>query len=307
MSILEKCEKIGLELKKCEQGAKIIGLYQKLIEYDKETMYIYFQLLNQYYVNIHFFAPSQAVDILVDNTDNQYEFMRENIQKLLSIPELHQFAEANLPFAKLVEKLSVMSFNNTVKYSPPTQIIITPETVRLMNSLTVECQRIDLIKNLITAFTTNSEFQKAIPAYDNAIKDHQPFAPYSKQNRKMLMELVQQGYDKRSIYLVNAFNSILTYIKCTIYDSFYSNIFEVFEKDEVITRREKALDSALIIKLKLRQTIAIMRLNSGWILKLHNIDDTVSYGQIFNKTIQLTPNSEENNHTTILALVFAEL
>lgn len=287
MSILEKCERIGIELRNTKEGEKALATYALINSEPQEITVELFKLINKYYIQVHFFAIKQTISILENNKENPV--LGALVKKILAINSLNKFGEENMQIGNFVEKLSVMSFNNSVKYQLPTGVSVTPELVRLSNSLTVECQRINLLQQIIKEFHTNPKFLEVIKKLDD-LKGKAPTIPFSKQDRNALKTLKKEYPDSNSADLTYSLVCILAHIKSMIFDSFYDNIFEVFESDDIISRKEKQFNKYTFIKLQMKPNPKTFGPNSGWILKLHNKDNTISYAQIFNKTLKFEKN-----------------
>lgn len=286
MSILEKCEKIGIELRRTKEGRLTTEHLNKVNENPQELTVELFKLINHHYVKIHFFSVSHAIDVLKGNTENR--ILGELVKRILGIDGLEQFGKANIPIGKFVDKLSIMSFNNSVKYQLPTEITATPELIRLSNSLTVECQRLNLVQKFLREYFTDPRFSEAVKRFDE-LKGMEPILPYSKEDRKVLKALKNE-YLETKIDLIYSFVSTLTYIKCMIFDSFYDNIFEVYETKDVLTLKEKTLNGCRFVQIVMNPNDKTFGANTGWILKLHSTDNTIVYGQIFSKQMKFSQN-----------------
>ena len=92
----------------------------------------------------------------------------------------------------------------------------------------------------------------------------------------------------------------MSYIKNMVFDAFYDNIFELHEETDIIFQQQKALANCVYNKLVLRPDIQDV-MSTGWIMKLHNRDGSVTYGQIFKKTTHWT---QENCTVTIYSLAY---
>lgn len=296
MSILSKCEEIGLELRQTEQGQLITKLHKEILQNPPELTVEFFELINHNYVKIHFFSAQHAIDILKGNVNNQ--IVGQLVRKILTIEGLQEFADANIPLGIFAEKLSLAAFTNTVKYELPSDIRVTPALIRLSNSLTVECQRLNLVQQFIKEFHTSPDFKKAIERFDELSGTIQ-ILPYSKEDRGILKTL-RREYPDTPIDLVHSLICTLSYIKCTIFDAFYGNLFEIYEIEDVLDIKTKPLDRCRFIKLVLVSNERTLPPNRGWILKFYGKDGTVKYGQIFNKQIKFT---RENSTVTIKALI----
>lgn len=296
MGILSKCEAIGLELKQTEQGQLVTKLHKDILQNPPELTVEFFKLINHNYVKIHFFSAQHTIDILKENV--AHETLGPLVKKILTIKGLQEFADANMPFGMFVEKLSLAAFVNAVKYELPNDIKVTPTLIRLSNSLTVECQRLNLVQQFIKEFYTNPRFKKAIERFDELSGTIQ-ILPYSREDRKIL-KILRREYPDTPIDLVHSLICTLSYIKCTIFDAFYGNLFEIYEIEDVLDIKTKPLDRCKLVKLILVPNERTLLSNRGWILKFHNKNGVIEYGQIFNKQIELT---HEDGTVTIKALI----
>jgi len=285
MSILEKSEKIGQELRNTKEGQRAYELRKIILHYPQETTSTFFQLINHDYVQMHFFAVQHALDILKVNLDN--EILKPLINRILSINELNDFAKANIPIGNFVEKISKFAFNNKVKYELPNDISFTPELVRLANSLTVECLRTNIFQQFLAEYHTKPDFDDAIKRFDD-LKAAKPVVPYSKDDRKTLGILKKEFGEKCDIEILYSLVSIMTYIKSMIFDSFYDCVFEIHEDTDILSRKQKKLNNCIYNRLSLRPDAIDFISKYGWIIKIYNSDGTVSYGQIFKKTSKWT-------------------
>lgn len=297
MSILEKSEKIGVELRNTREGKVAIEQFNQVSKSPQELTVEFFKLINHYYIQMHFYSIPQAVLMLEGNTDNP--ILGDLVKSILAIENLKAFGEANVPIGKFVDDISKLAFSNSVKYQLPKYIEFTPELVRLANSLTVECLRTSLFQQFMKEYYIKPCFMEAVKRFDE-LRGVKPIIPYSKEDRKCL-SILRKEYDGIcSVDLIYSLISLLTYIKSMIFDAFYNNIFEIYENDEVISRRQKRLDHCTFVKLIIRPSITSFDPSSGWILKLHNTDGSISYAQIIQKTTNFSPNT---CITTLKALI----
>lgn len=296
MSILSKCEEIGLELRQTEQGQLITELQKEILQNPQELTVEFFKLINHNYVKIHFFSAQHTIDTLKGNVDNK--IVGQLVRKILAIEGLQEFADANMPLGIFVEKLSSAAFVNTVKYELPNDVKVTPALIRLSNSLTVECQRLNLVQQFIKEFHTSPHFKKAIERFDELSGTIQ-ILPYSREDRRILKTL-RREYPYTPIDVVHSLICTLSYIKCTIFDAFYGNLFEIYEIDDVHDIKVRPIDRCKFVKLVLVPNERTLLPSRGWILKFHGRDGTIKYGQIINKQIKLT---REDSTVTIKALI----
>lgn len=295
MSILEKSEKIGVELRNTMEGARAFSLYQQIKSAPKELAVEFFKLVNHHYTRIHFFAIPQAIDIFKDNTDNQN--IGELVRRILAIEDLETFGAANIPLGQFADRLSKSAFSNAVKYQLPEDVHFTPELVRLSNSLTVECLRTNVLQSFIREYQTNPQLVKAVGCLDE-LRHNKAIVPYSKEDRRSLATLRKEYQGLCSVDAMHSLMSMIAYINIMIFDAFYGNIFEISEQD-VVSYRKKNLKQCSFIKAVLGPSVIPITLSSGWIMKMHKADGSISYAQIFNKKIEF---AQTETSVTITAL-----
>lgn len=298
MSILEKSERIGRELKNTIEGKYALQLHKAISQHPQETTFEFFKLINRYYIQGHFFSVQHALDILKSNVDN--EVIGTLVRGLLSINEIHDFAAANIPIGKFVEEISKVAFGNEVKYELPKDVSFTPELVRLSNSLTVECLRTNVLQRFLAEYHTKPEFITAIRKFDE-LRGAKPIVPYSKEDRRILSILKKEFGEKCEVELLYSLVSMMSYIKCMIFDAFYDNIFEIYEETDIISRKQRNLTNAVYNRLVLRPDIRTLGPTIGWIIKIHNLDGSVTYGQVFKKTMHWT---KENCIVTVSVIAY---
>ena len=298
MSILEKSERIGQELKNTVEGQRALELHKAILQYPQETTFEFFRFINRYYIQGHFFSAQHSLDILKGNVDN--EVLGALVKNILSISEIHDFAVANIPIGKFVGEISKVAFGNEVKYELPKDVSFTPELMRLSNSLTVECLRTNILQRFLTEYHTKPEFIAAIRRFDE-LRGAKPIVPYSKEDRKILCVLRKEFCGKCEVDLLYSLVSMMSYIKGMIFDAFYDNIFEIHEETDIISRKHKALTNCVYNRLILHPGKRTIGPKTGWILKLHNLDGSVTYGQIFKKTMHWT---KEECAVTVCSLTY---
>lgn len=295
MSILEKSEKIGVELRNTPEGAKAFSLYKQIKSAPQELTVEFFKLVNHHYTRIHFFAIPQAIEIFKGNTDNLH--IGALVKQILEIENLEVFGDANIPLGRFADRLGKLAFSNTVKYRLPEDVHFTPELVRLSNSLTVECLRTNILQDFIREYQTNPQLVEAVKRLDE-LRHNRAVVPYSKEDRRCLATLRKEYQRICSVDAMHSLMSMLAYINIMIFDAFYGNIFEISEQDVVCYRR-KNLKQCSFIKAVLGPGVIPAAFSSGWIMKMHKVDGSTSYSQIFNKKIKFT---QSENSVTITAL-----
>ena len=222
------------------------------------------------------------------------------IRRFLEFKDVFTYAEANIPIGNFVEKISGFAFGNKVKYELPRDITFTPELVRLSNALTVECLRTNVLQRFLSEYQKKPEFASAIKRFGE-LRGNAPVIPYSKEDRKILNTLKTEFGDSCEVELLYTIVSMISYIKSMIFDAFYDNVFEIVEKTDVISKKQRPIKNCVYTRLLLQPSCSLVNSNSGWILKIHNLDGSIAYGQIFEKELRWT---KEECNATICALVF---
>lgn len=281
MSILDKCEKIGIELRRTKEGNHVISCLDRINKSPEDLKSEFFNIVNKNYIKLHFYSIPNAIEILKANISNPS--LGIIVKRILQIEGLEEFGDSNIPIGNFIENLSITSFSNTVKYQLSKDVQVTPELVRLSNALTVECLRINILQQIIKEKDTNPKFVEIIKRFDDfKLSD---LVPFSKLDRKNIKIIKNEYKDTNTVDLAYSLIYILKYIKSMIFDSFYENIFEVDESKDVISKKQKTIGKCCVVKLVMNQNIKNMSHNIGWILKLHSSDGSVLYGQIFHKII----------------------
>lgn len=305
MSVFEKCLALGVELRNSDQGKEILALNDSLAK-NSEKLSLFNSLINQHYISEHFFAPLYALLQLRGNKDNEHPFIRKEVAETEDIPEVEQFANACSLFGKMCNNISALSVGNTVTYSMPDNMVATPEAIRLLNKITVECLQLPLVKRVIQKVSCDQNFIDMTQAYDN-LSRNKCVAPYTQEDRRILRHLSKQGFPRDNIMDMYSFLCLLTYIKAMIYDAFFDNVFVVDESIDVVRMRKYDLIKGQYIICKLKPSAKSMSTGTGWFLKLIHRDGSVSFGQLFNKHICIINENPEFEGTTIHALLFGEV
>lgn len=300
MSVFEKCLALGLELRNSQQGQDILS-YKAKLDKMKSELYLFNTLVNKNYISEHFFAPIYALNQIQGNKANEDPLIQAEIKRIESLVEVEQFAKACIPFGKMCNNISSWSVGNTVMYSMPDNMSASPHAVRLLNTITVECLHLPLVKHVIQKASTDQEFLKMATAFDAHFSNHQ-LSPYTQSDRNILRKLVLSGFPKECVEEMYSFLCLLTYIKAMIFDAFFDNIFLIDENSDIDKSREYQLTNARYVTYKLKPEFIIS--NTGWFLKVIHRDGSVSFGQLLNKHICIQNQNKALEGITIQALLF---
>lgn len=299
MSVLEKCEKIGVELRSTPEGEQALKYLRQIenITADEIAKVEFFKLINKYSLKLHFYAVENAIDIFKANDSNSE--IKWLVDSVLSIEGLEEFGECNTRLGAFVQGLDHIAFSNSVHYQLPKDITATAKLIRLCNSLTVECQRIDWLPSFLKEYYTDPNFKEAISRFDQ-LSESKRILPFSRKDR-MISKILKKEFPDSKTQLIHHLVRILAYIKCVIFDSFYDNLYEVREED-ICSYREIQLTDCKYIKAVLKPSCRILDSNRGWILKLCSNKMPAKYAQLISKRFEF--NSRGSSSVTIKAILY---
>lgn len=289
MSLIDCCEQIGAELHNTIQGKSAYSSYLETRKKVKEIeAAIYFPFINKEYVNYHFFAPQYAVDILKANIKN--DKLGTICERLLSYKEIHDYAKDMAVIGGFIDKIINMIWQCIVPYSLPKQITPTPNLIRLVQDLSVECQRLNLMQKIIRANAVDPKFQEVLHLLEEERKKRQSVV-FSKADRDIAKTFIERGYLKESIELIYTFSSVLAIIKMAIYEAFHSNILTLNLDKDVDKDRRINTKGGSVLRLTLSAERKINGLGEKWILRLVDAKGKKEYGHIYKKVTRIEKGS----------------
>lgn len=259
MSILEKCEQVGKELQKSDAGTNTINSLS-VIKSSLPNHSLFLQLINQHYVTYHFATPDYAIFVLHNNRNN--ERLRQEIEHDLEKESLlKEYAKNSFVLNRFIDELCNSAFETQVFYEYSNVIGYTPQLIRLSNSLAVECQRTNIIQQLLSTPNRNTLFDLA-KEFDNSTKDTM-LLPLSKQERKLFDVLISKGFNKNLVKTFQRFVDLKSIMKTVMYESFYNKTLEV-NTSLVKKIRKISYNNACLIRI----TMKTLGFQNGWIIKL---------------------------------------
>lgn len=299
MSLIDCCERIGIELQETKEGRNAIQLFDICKrEISDISGSIYYSSIERYHFSYHFYAPQITIDLLKSNVTN--EIVGKECKSILEHKIVFEYAESMVPMGKLVDSIANTAFQLTVPYSMPKEITATPKLIRLVQNLSLECQRLDIGQKLIAQNKIDKQFTDLVKSFDRLARES-PAVSYSKKDRKIAKELISQGYIRSSVELVYTFMSILSLIKTTIYAGFFNKIVSLYAESDVLDEKQKRIGSLDVIRLRLCNNLNTIDLNEKWILRYIRGNGEIKYGQIYTKTTHF---SRGCANTTIHALMY---
>lgn len=301
MSIIQKCIFVGADLQETVEG-------KSALQADKNFLKTLNTLERALFVpsfrrlpwGVHFRAKMLCVELFKANTENEH--IGREVKNLLENPLLGTIVETSNPLILFVDYLDSILFQTSVPYTLPTVLHATPNLVRSVQDLMVECQKIGYVQQLMQKIP-DGEFMERVRQYDNIIQQYERKPPYSRGDRKIVKAMIRQGCSVEDAELIHSFTTLKTLIAQTIYDSFMNHIFYLDESDDVLRLREHRVKNVTAIKIHLMPQKSSLLGGEKWVLAFRRKDNSRIYGQIYSKRyyIEKAGGREESK---ISALIF---
>lgn len=302
MSVMKICEAIGVELQNTKEGRKALKVYSNLLDelddFDKD---LFLKSSHRVQWGLHFYTTEAVFGLLKANVENKY--LCEQVKRILSNKYKEECVEVTHPIGDFVSNISISVFRNNVQYSLSHQVKATPKLIRLIQDLSVQCQKTKVLQAISKKFQTDLNFKNLISEFDRIHKNIIA-PPYSKSDRVIIKKISSLGYSKNDVELVYSFINIMAMIKQTIYDSFMNDIYVIKEESDIISIKEKQVGKLKVIKIKFVPSAESITSQNKWIMRIEKNDGTIMHGQIFSKQIKWTNETFEN---TAHAVVYTAL
>lgn len=283
MSIIDCCEKIGVEMRSTIQGQTAFNLYRQVeSELHSVDFSLYRQIIEMHVQAEHFFSPDVANSIIISNTDT--EDIGILCKNILRHTAPICYAEAMLPSGAFVNKVVDASLRPEAQYVLPNDITATPAIVRLVQDLSVQYQRTEFSKQLVSLSNNSREaFTKLLGAFEQ-LKARKRHIAFSSEDYAVVEDLVRQGHKRADVEIIYRLMSTLSYMKTAIYYGFFELIIVISEEDiEVI--EEYSVNSYTYMKFNLKECSLPRLSDDKWILKLRYNNGKTCYCQITQKNI----------------------
>ena len=101
MSILEKCEQIGKELRKTKEGISAYETYMQLLNSNVEKDF-FFQNVYRYYTKYNFSTPQYVIELFQANRNNP-ELSGWINKEMKNIKAFNELSKANLALFRFVQ------------------------------------------------------------------------------------------------------------------------------------------------------------------------------------------------------------
>lgn len=300
MSLVGICEEIGIELRGTPEGQRVIEknliIDATLSEIERS---LYRELEQRLYFTQHFFAPKSA-ELTIKNYPKDGE-LSGAIKEMSRIVAIEEYGDASVPLGEFVNDVTDKAFQSRVRYSLPKMITQTPNLVRLVQDLSVECQRTKLVDRISAAAAKDPNFTELLHAFDNMRSTH-PSASYSKEDRRHICTLVDNGFCKESVETVYEYQSIISFIKTAMIDGFWRRILDISAIDNCESVRIKHVSSVSVLRAQLYTTQNTIDTSYRWILRYKDESNVYHYGQIYSK--KYTWAQDKPSRMTVEALLY---
>lgn len=300
MSLVDICEEIGKEIKRTPQGRTVCDEIQKMKEEVPEIeLSLFYQLEEKFYFSHHFFAGKIAADTIRNYPKNNE--LAPIINKLSAYPSIISYGNSVVPTGEFVKDIAAKSFQSMVRYNLPDMITPTPRLIRLVQDLTVECQKTNIIQSIIRIAKTDPQFFDLLRNFDSS-RAGQSNVTYSKHDRQIIPSLTQLGYKRKSVEIIYSFQSIVSFIQTSIYDGFRNNIFTIHEAEDIHLKKTKRISGITVLRAQLQPNENTLNLNKKWILRYIESSGRQRYGQIYE--IRVHFNHDQPLEISIKALLY---
>ena len=284
MSLVDICEEIGMEIRQTPQGRLICNEIQKMEEEIPEIeLSLFHQIEENYYFSHHFFAGKIAAETIQNYPkENELALL---INKLSAYPSIFRYGDSVVPVGQFVQDITTKSFQSEVRYTLPGMLTPTPRLIRLVQDLTVECQKTNIVQNLLRIANTDSQFLDLLHKFEST-RTEQPNVTYSKHDRQIIPRFIRLGYKKNSVEIIYAFKSIVSFIETSIYDGFRNNIFTLHEIEDIQSKKTKRISEITVLRAQLQPNENTLMLNEKWIMRYIESSGRQRYGQIYVKRFE---------------------
>lgn len=278
MQMMEICEKIGDNLRETIEGKQIFDLRNCLYEeLEDENIDLIEKTLKRAPYGLHFNRFDYAKKIFEFNRDNIY--LKNNIEKILGNSLFMKLVDLTKRLYLVSEEIKQHAFSNEIKYTLTKNITISPEIIRSIQDLAVECQKTDVMQHMIINMS-KPEFKTVIYEFDQ-IGENDLSYPYSKVARNFIYGLYNKGLDKDVVNSVYLFLSVYKSIGEIIYNSFFDKILFVKEADIIYRYKNLGNISALYINLNPNLISTIKK--EQWVIKIEKKNSKFLYAQVYKK------------------------
>lgn len=244
MNIVEASYRVGLALKKSREGKELLSLYKEAQNSVPSQIWRDFEKVGQKKWGKHFFTYLNGLAIFEANReqDNLPSLLKEEIEKVLSSNKIKIFSNRCEKFGIALEEVAKSVFSPTI-LKTFANIDTPPKLVRALQDLGIFCQRTGLFKFFLQNYKSR-EFMEKMNEYGEKREDLNSI-PYSHKIRKLIRDIANEKTTVESIYVMEAFSTVLDTLKQVIFESYLDLILNLNSEDIKIFRERKRNKLAL--------------------------------------------------------------
>lgn len=297
MSIISICIEIGRELRKTKIGKQALADYEVIKSaQNSERNYLYLESISKHRTKYHFFSPDAALKLIEANIDN--ERVGSDCRLIAQDETVQRFAKSMNQLGGVVRNFPEFAMSPQVRYSMPSAIDVTPQTIRLINQLAVEYQRTQLPKQLIELQATKKELLNRLLVDIGEYEKRKPDATFGVIGEYEFVEkLIEKGHDESIVMTLSKMLSAVLYMQLTVFDAFLDEIITIGINDDIMIESTDFRHGYQhkTITCTAPQVLSLVR--GGWLLELKNESGKQEFYQVKNKTVHFA--SRENPGTKV--------
>lgn len=287
MNIAEASYRVGRALEKIDTGKELLDVMK--VTQEKTTPEAWQNFSKLVITNArnglgHYYGIANAYYLLESNKENQkFEFLKKEIEEILSISEYKRLVELGIYFGKAIEELH----KGMITPATPKNfagIVAKPKLKRKIQDLHVSVQRTSIVKYIFTKLAKNQKPIKIISEYDSKRSKY----PYTKENRMLIQKLSKNDKELNLLYFNELFSSVFDFMKRVIFEAHLGLMIELDESD-ITSQTIKTIDKFGVIRIN---TTNPLLMKKGYVFRIVG-SEAERYG-LFTKK-QFSFSQEEGN------------
>ena len=255
MGIIEISEQIGIELRNTFQGQTAYTTYLAMTSsLSGDEMDLLSHIRRHIVWSANFYGGDSCKIILTAKKD--VPEIKAIANSILSNSYFNEWVASAKILGIFTEQTSKSMFHLNIPYQLPGGISATPKLIRLCQELSVQCQKLQLLRQLLNARNKPDIFAPLVKSFDEACAPQHRY-PYGKFDRKVIKRLICQGFDEADIYAIYNSIMVLDMVKQAIFESFIGSIFEMKASD-IISKRQRNYKDIQVAHMVLPDAFLIM-------------------------------------------------